>query len=150
MGKWYIDRSRNVSSIVSSIHFELLKRLINTKETFIDPNVLIDELQIDGANKNALLTNFRDLGLIDENNRPSDFFCACIEANLPVAVTVLLILLKRNDEKKEKNSVKPFVVISKALAQMIEHGFAPELTWGICDTYLMAITTYEDISWENL
>lgn len=74
MGKWYIDRSRNVSSIVSSIHFELLKRLINTKETFIDPNVLIDELQIDGANKNALLTNFRDLGLIDENNRPSDFF----------------------------------------------------------------------------
>ena len=150
MGKWYIDRSRNVSSIVSSIHFELLKRLINTKETFIDPNVLIDELQIDGANKNALLTNFRDLGLIDENNRPSGFFCACIEANLPVAVTILLILLKRNDEKKGKNSVKPFVVISKALAQMIEHGLAPELTWGICDTYLMAITTYEDISWENL
>ena len=150
MGKWYIDRSRNVSSIVSSIHYDLLKRLLNEQKKFIEPNELIDEMQIDGANKNALLTNFRDLGLIDENNKPSSFFRACTEADLPVSITVLLILLKRNDEKKEKNSLKPFVVISKALADMISNDCVPELTWGICDNYLMTLTSYDEINWVNL
>ncbi len=150
MGKWYIDRSRNISSIVSSIHYELLKRLLSSEKSFIDPNELIEELQIDGANKNALLTNFRDLGLLDENNKPSNFFRACTEADLPVADIVLLILLKRNDEKREENSVKPFVVISKALVEMINHDVAPELTWGVCDNYLMTLTSYQEINWDSL
>lgn len=150
MGKWYIDRSRNISSIISSIHYDLLKRLVNIQDDFIDPNDLIDELQIDGANKNALLTNFRDLGLINENNKPSSFFCACNESIISVSTTVLLILLKRNDEKKYKNGVKPFVVIAKALSKMINHDSAPILTWGICNDYLMTITNYNDITWDAL
>lgn len=150
MGKWYIDRSRNISSIISSIHYDLLKRLINSKSEFIDPNDLIDELQIDGANKNALLTNFRDLGLIDENNKPSSFFCACCESIISVSTTVLLILLKRNDEKKYKNSVKPFVVIAKALSEMIHHECEPILSWGICNDYLMTVSSYNDIIWDDL
>ena len=150
MGKWYIDRSRNISSIVSSIHYDLLKRLLNSQKSFFQTSELIEEMQIDGANRNALLTNFRDLGLIDENNKPSTFFRVCNEIDLPVSMTVLLILIKRNDEKKGKNSLKPFVVISKALAEMINHGCVPELTWGICDNYLMTLTAYNEINWENL
>ncbi len=150
MGKWYIDRSRNVSSIVSSIHFELLKRLIDNDVDYFDPNELIDKLQIDGANKNALLTNFRDLGLIDDNNKPSQFFIACTKAMLPVSYIVLLILIKRNDEKKERNDLKPFIVLSKALSEMIDNDCAPELTWELCDNYLMKVSSYEDITWEKL
>lgn len=150
MGKWYIDRSRNINSIISSIHYDLLKELIDTPKQFIEPSELIDMLQIDGANKNALLTNFRDLGLIDKDNKPSEFFKACTKSKLPVSVIVLLILLKRNDEKKDSNTVKPFVVIAKALSKMLEHNYSPELTWGICDNYLMNITSYESITWERL
>ncbi|UKI51891.1 MAG: hypothetical protein L6V79_06960 [Clostridium sp.] len=91
------------------------------------------------------------MGLIDENNKPSSFFRACTEANLPVSITVLLILLKKEMmKKKEKNSLKPFVVISKALAEMISNDCVPELTWGICDNYLMTLTSYDEINWANL
>ena len=154
MGKWYIDRSRNVSSIISSIHYDLLKQALNTpilSQDFIDPNVLIDIMQIDGANKNALLSNFRDLGLINtSDNKPSSFFNACTNANLSIGTTVLLILLKRNDDKKVVNHVKPFVVMAKALALMIKHNITPELTWTLCNDYLMNIDSYAEITWEYI
>ena len=57
MGKWYIDRSRNVSSIVSSIHYDLLKRLLNEQKKFIEPNELIDEMRIFFCSINLHLIN---------------------------------------------------------------------------------------------
>lgn len=151
MSGWYIDRSRNISSIVSSIHYNLLKSIIDSPlclKKSIDSQELIDELQIDGANKNALLTNFRDLGLINtSDNKPSSFFITCTKANLSLGTIVLLILLKRNDEKKVSNSIKPFVVMAKALSIMKENGVFPTLTWEICDNYLMDVDNYDDIVW---
>ncbi len=154
MSGWYIDRSRNISSIVSSIHYGLLKNIIDSplyQQKSIDTQDLIEELQIDGANKNALLTNFRDLGLLNTtDNKPSSFFITCTKANISPETIVLLILLKRNDEKKASNKVKPFVVMAKALSMMINNGTDPILTWGLCDSYLMKMANYGELTWDSL
>ena len=154
MSGWYIDRSRNISSIVSSIHYGLLKNIIDSplcQQKSIDAQDLIEELQIDGANKNALLTNFRDLGLINtSDNKPSSFFIACTKSNISLNTIVLLLLMKRNDEKKASNAVKPFVVMAKSLSLMIENGAEPVLTWGLCDSYLMKLSNYNELKWDTL
>lgn len=150
MTKWYIDRSKNISSIIDSQPVKNLRMLITSdlmKQEKILPRDLINFLGLRGKNENATLTNYRDLGLIDStSNKPTPFFVACDKVDLDVAQLILMILLKRNNEKHAKSKVKPFVVICKTLALMIKMGCKPTLSWGDCNDYLMTINDYNNIT----
>lgn len=150
MTKWYIDRSKNISSIIDSQPVKNLRMLITSdlmKQEKISPRDLINFLGLRGKNENATLTNYRDLGLIDSTtNKPTPFFVACDKVDLDVAQLILMILLKRNNEKHAKSNVKPFVVICKTLALMIKMGCKPTLSWGDCNDYLMTINDYNNIT----
>ena len=146
---WYIDRSRNLSSLFSSPWYQTLIQIAldDTKiNMFINKSGdLITELGITGKNPFAILTYLRDIGIIDDNNNATDFFKCCIRANLSNEQIILLILLKRNDNKNEASSIKPFVVISKAFALMNELSLPLILNWHQCINYLMPIQRYEEI-----
>jgi len=147
MGRlWYIDRGANISTILKKEYFQKLK----TMEGSLKSDDLINFLEVGSAgNPNAVLTNLRDLGLIKlvkQNNELTDFFKVCIKSNLSIENICLLILMKRNSLKEEANTIKPFVVIAKALALMIKAGNEPKLTWTICAKHLMGVNDYESIN----
>lgn len=149
MGSWYIDRSRNIQSVFSEKKFELIVKnykYINSKD--IETNELIDLLQIEGKNPNAYLTYLRDIGFITIDNKISDKLCACIEGGLNQKDIIKIILLSRNDEKNQKSSTKPFVLIAKTIFYKRELGYKEELSWNDCAKYLMNVTSYEQIDKE--
>ena len=67
---WYIDRSRNLSSLFSSPWYQTLIQIAldDTKiNMFINKSGdLITELGITGKNPFAILTYLRDIGIIDD------------------------------------------------------------------------------------
>jgi MoxR-like ATPase len=146
---WYIDRSRNLSSLFTSTWYSKLVD-IALDDTQIDKfdnksSELISELGISGKNPFAILTYLRDIGIIDDNNNATDFFKCCLRAKLSNEQIILLILLKRNDNKNEASDIKPFVVISKALALMNELSLPLSINWHQCINYLMPVKKYDEI-----
>jgi hypothetical protein len=90
MANWYIDRSRNISSILQSNYFHKLCDLATKEVNNYSSRELIDLLGIaeDMKNPNALLTFLRDIGLINANtNIPSTFEC-CIHWKYTLVCTV--------------------------------------------------------------
>lgn len=150
MGSWYIDRSRNISSIFSSEWYSKLEEYANDNST----NGMFDGksqefcnyLQLPTKNPYAILTYLRDLGIIDDNNDATDFFKCGLQAKLSAEEFILLILLKRNDNKNEASTVKPFVVLSKALYLMSIFDLPLVINWHQCINYLMSVSSYDEIN----
>ena len=141
--RWYIDRSINVGSIFQKEYYQKLILAEGKKK----PEEMIEFLEIgDAGNPNATLTFLRDLGFIKMNNEPTDFFKVCLKAKLSKEMICLLIMMKRNSLKEEENTIKPFVVIAKALSLMIKEDIEPKLTWTICAKHLMNIASYDEIN----
>lgn len=153
MSSWYIDRSRNIKSCFESSLMDKMKEWVQNKNEIstqpISPAKLIKKLNIDKSfkNPNALLTYLRDIGLIDyQTNLPSQFFRTCVYSQLSNEQIILLILLKKNSEKNDKSTVKPFVVICKAMSLLVDICKDYYLTWDDCVSFLQKIDNYDDIT----
>lgn len=148
MGKpWYIDRGVNVSSIFKKDYYQKLTVSTGAKTA----NDMIAYLGLPtSGNPNAVLTYLRDLGLLRMDNDLTNFFKICIESKISNQMITLLIMMRRNCFKDEANTMKPFVVMAKALNIMHEMGYEKTLTWTICANYLMKIDKYSDIDEEIL
>lgn len=150
MGSWYIDRSRNISSIFSSEWYSKLEEYANDNSTVGmfegKSQELCNYLQLPTKNPYAILTYLRDLGIIDDNNDATDFFKCGLQAKLSAEEFILLVLLKRNDNKNEASTVKPFVVLSKALYLMSNLELPLSINWNQCINYLMPVSAYDEIN----
>lgn len=150
MGSWYIDRSRNISSIFSSEWYSRLEEYANDNSTVGmfegKSQELCNYLQLPTKNPYAILTYLRDLGIIDDNNDATDFFKCGLQAKLSAEEFILLVLLKRNDNKNEASTVKPFVVLSKALYLMSNLELPLSINWNQCINYLMPVSAYDEIN----
>ena len=73
MGSWYIDRSRNISSIFTSEWYSKLEEYANDNSTIGmfegKSQELCNYLQLPTKNPYAILTYLRDLGIIDDGVR---------------------------------------------------------------------------------
>lgn len=148
MSSWYIDRSRNLSSVFKEGMYAKLVRYIaeyDANEKF-DTKDLVTFLGIGGKNPNAYLTYLRDIGLITEDNKPTNFLRTCVSCQLTEEQIIILLLIKRDSEKKAASNVKPFVVISKFLALQKKLGNEMKINWNHCDKYLMDISNYDEIN----
>ena len=99
MANWYIDRSRNISSILQSNYFHKLCDLATKEVNNYSSRELIDLLGIaeDMKNPNALLTFLRDIGLINANtNIPSNFLKVCVKSKCTTEEMILMMILKKN------------------------------------------------------
>lgn len=150
MGSWYIDRSRNVASIFSSEWYAKLVDYAKDKNNVNHFDGKSQEfcsyLDLPTKNPYAILTYLRDLGIIDDSNNATSFFQCGLQANLSPEQFILLILLKRNDNKNGASTVKPFVVLCKAFALMSENGLPLRINWHQCINYLMTVDSYEEIT----
>lgn len=149
MSSWYIDRTRNLSSVFGDPWYQNLCdfALDDTKIDSYKGKVtnLISDFGINGKNPNAILTQLRDIGFIDDSNNATDFFKCCLRAGLSKEEILLLILLKRDDEKNSKSFIKPFVVIAKAVVLMKKNHFQPKINWNQCVNHLMKVSSYDEI-----
>lgn len=105
MANWYIDRSRNISSILQSNYFHKLCDLATKEVNNYSSRELIDLLGIaeDMKNPNALLTFLRDIGLINANtNIPSNFLKVCVKSKCTTEEMILMMILKKNSKKMKK------------------------------------------------
>ena len=147
MGNWYIDRSRNISSVFKEGTYTKLSEYVREYDNNnLSTKKLIGFLGINGKNPNAYLTYLRDLGLITLNNEPTNFLRACIDSQLTAEQVIVLILIKRDDNKISESTIKPFVVISKFLNMLIENDLQPILNWNHCVQYLMNVEQYNEIN----
>lgn len=149
MSSWYIDRSRNLESIFKDEYFGKLKEFAQNNLS-LSTSELIDYLKIGGKNPNAILTFLRDIGIIyirdDKKNEATDFFKKCLESKLENQYIILLILIKKNSEKADKNTIKPFVVICKILSAFNRKSKRLSLNENQIKSYLMPITSYDQIN----
>ena len=148
MSNWYIDRTKNISSIFKEgIYSKLVEYIVEyDANKQCDTKRLISFLEIGGKNPHAYLTYLRDLGFITEDNRPTNFLRVCALCGLKEAQITILLLIKRDSEKKGSSSVKPFVVIAKFLVLQRQLGNEMKINWNHCDKYLMDIKSYNDIN----
>lgn len=144
---WYIDRGINVGSIFRKDYYSKLVTVSESQTA----NDIIEYLELPtSGNPNATLTYLRDLGFLKANNDLTEFFRVCLESKISNQIITLLVMMKRNSFKEEANTVKPFVVIAKALKVMNEMGYDSTLTWNICAKYLMPVKQYSEINEDML
>ena len=74
---WYIDRSRNISSVFSSKWYSKLVDFANDQSLINayanKSQEFCNYLNIGGKNPYAVLTYLRDIGFIDDNNNATVF-----------------------------------------------------------------------------
>lgn len=148
MANWYIDRSRNISSILQSNYFHKLCDLATKEVNNYSSRELIDLLGIaeDMKNPNALLTFLRDIGLINANtNIPSNFLKVCVKSKCTTEEMILMIILKKNSEKNEKSTIKPFIMLCKAFSILNKNEYELKIHWNDCVNYIMKCDNYEQL-----
>lgn len=151
MATWYIDRSRNISSILKSKYFEKLCNLSKEDRKKYETKELIDLLEISNEikNPNALITFLRDIGLINsETNTPSNFLKVCVESNIAIENIILMIIIKKNSEKNDKSFIKPFIVLCKTFSILAIKNYELKIHWNDCVNYLMKCDDYDQVNEE--
>ena len=151
MSDWYIDRSRNISSVFKENMYSKLQDYITEFDLTdgYDTKKLVSFLGISGRNPNAYLTYLRDLGFLTEDNKPTNFLRICSLCDLSQEQITILLLVKRDSNKKTPSSVKPFVSIAKFLQLQKQLGNPMCINWNHCDKYLMDISSYDDLNEEK-
>ncbi len=148
---WYIDRAININhkNFNNNVQFfyEKCKEKIECKEL-----IKLMEKDFDGAtgNLNATLTHYRDIGILNKENKIGNSAKEYIEKKLDLSSFILDLLIKR-PAKKIPTKVRPFVIICKFFDILIQMEVDKDniyVTNKECIQYLYNINDYEELDYE--
>lgn len=152
---WYIDRSRNFEGSKNEITYLifLIKELEKIdKQEFLASAYIIDhfpEKWLGTANKNALLTFCRDVGVINNENRLGKNAERYSDYEMTYKEYIFELIMKRAYNKPNSYDVKPIPIIFLAIKALYSKKGIEEcyLTFDEIGTFLFSITnSYDEIN----
>ena len=151
---WYIDRASN---IYTEGFEEILNFFVQNCKEEIEGKKIVEKLmdfpniKISKGNPSATLTHYRDIGIINKDNKISTAAIEYVDNKLDLSSFLIDILFKRFNRKKPKNMIKPFVLICKFFDILFQMGIDKDeifLDSRECVKYLYPIDDYDDLNHE--
>ena len=144
---WYIDRA---SDLITPEFNKFIECFYKFCKNGISSDELTSKIDFkESKNKNALLTHFRDLGILNSKNKISDHAIDYFEKKLDLDSLIIDLLIRRGASKSNKTNVKPFVIISKIFNTLFDMNIDKRdifLTNEECVNSLYPITSYDEIT----
>ena len=156
MGNWYFDRAKSFyhANFDEEINFFLTncENVINSNEL----EELIKKSNIEGlkgTNIKAKLSHYRDIGVINMQNKIGNSILEYREGILDLPTLILDLIIRRPTNKEEfKNKfIRPFVVICKFFNILIDMGLDKDdifLTINESIDYLSKIDNYDKLDYD--
>lgn len=149
---WYIDRASNI--YIEGFE-EILNFFVQNCKEEIEGKKIVEKLtdfpniKISKGNPYATLTHYRDIGIINKDNKISTAAIEYVDNKLDLSSFLIDILFKRFNRKKPKNMIKPFVLICKFFDILFQMEIDKDeifLDSRECVKYLYPIDDYDELN----